>query len=131
MVDSVRTLLVSIYVSLSTSTDYIKCSLLYNLMAYSPKICTMWSRLKQFSYYNMPIILTRDFNFNLEDRANYERFRRFTLEELGLTTVTDLSHVTTLCGSCIDIICLCDVPHIHCTTYTSYFSCHYPVFAIT
>jgi hypothetical protein len=46
MVDSVRTLLVSIHINPNTSTDDIECFLLYNLMAYAPMICTMWQRLK-------------------------------------------------------------------------------------
>jgi hypothetical protein len=59
----------------------------------------------------MPIILTGDFNFNLRDRANYEQFRSFVLEDLGLTVVTDPSRITILGGSCIDIISVRDVPH--------------------
>jgi hypothetical protein len=51
-------------------------------MAHSPKICIMWPRLKRFGYCNMPINFTGDFNFNLGDRANYEHFRSFVLEEL-------------------------------------------------
>jgi hypothetical protein len=46
MVDSVRTLLVPVYINPNTSTDNIECLLLYNLMAYLPKICTMWPRFK-------------------------------------------------------------------------------------
>jgi hypothetical protein len=41
MADGVRTLLVSIYINPNTYTDDIECFILYNLMAYSPKICTM------------------------------------------------------------------------------------------
>jgi hypothetical protein len=79
----------------------------------------------------MPIILTSDFNFSLRDHANYEHFRSFSLEELGLTIVMDPSRSTTLDGSCIDKICMRDIPHIRCTAYTSYFSYHHTVFAIT
>jgi hypothetical protein len=46
MVDGIRTLFVSVYINPKTSTDDIECFLLYNLMAYSPKFCTMWPRLK-------------------------------------------------------------------------------------
>jgi hypothetical protein len=119
MVDGVRTLLVSVYINPNTSTDDIECFLLYNLKAYSAQICTMWPRLKQFCYY-MPINLTVD--FNLKDRANYEHFRSFALEELGVTVVADPSRrprSTTLGGSCVDIICVRDVPHVRCTTVTS------------
>jgi hypothetical protein len=91
MVDGVRTLLVTIYINPNTFTDDIECFLLYNLMAYLPKICTMWLRLKRFGYYNMPIILTGDFNFSLRDRANCEHFRSFALEDPGLTLITEPS----------------------------------------
>jgi hypothetical protein len=121
MVGDVRTLLVFVYINPNTFTYDTECFLLYNLMAYLPKICTM-PRLKRFSYYNMPIILTSDFNFNLRDCANYEHFRSFALEELGLTVVTDPSRSTTLGCSCIDILCIRDFPHVRCTTYISYFS---------
>jgi hypothetical protein len=116
MVVRVRTLLVSVYINPNTSTDDIESFLLYNLMAYSTKICTMWPRLKRFVHYNLPIILTDDFNFNFRDRANYEQFRSFALEELGLTVVTDPSRSTNLDGSCIDIIHVWDVPHVRSTT---------------
>jgi hypothetical protein len=72
MVDGVRTLLAFVYINPNTSTDN-ECFILYNLIAYSPKICTMWPRHKRFDYYNMPIILTGDLNFNLRHRANYEQ----------------------------------------------------------
>jgi hypothetical protein len=130
MVDGVRTLLVSLYISPNTFTDDIELFLLYNLVAYSPKICTMWQGLKRFGYY-MSIIITGDFNFKLRDRANYENFRSFALEELGLTVATDPSRSTTLGGSGIDRICVRDVSHVRFTTYTSYFSYHSSAFAIT
>jgi hypothetical protein len=41
MVDGVRTLLVPVYINPNTSTEDIESFLIYNLMAYSPKICTM------------------------------------------------------------------------------------------
>jgi hypothetical protein len=128
-VDVFRTLLISVYINPNTSTDDIECFLLYNLMAYSPKFCTMWPSLKRFGYYNMPIILTGEFNF--KDLAIYEHFRSFTLEEVGLTVVTDPSRSTTLGGSCIDIFPVRDVPHVFYTTYTTYFSYQYPIFAVT
>jgi hypothetical protein len=131
MVDGVRTLLLYVYINPNTSTDDIECSLLSNLKAYSPNICTMWPRLSRFGYYNMPIIFTGDFNINLRDRANYEHFRSFALEDLGLIVVTDPTPSTTLGGSCIDIICVRDVPYVRCTTHTSYFSYHLSRFALT
>jgi hypothetical protein len=91
MVDGVRTLLISIYINPNTSIDDVECFLLCNLMAYSPMICTMWVRFKRFGSYNMPIILTGDFDYNLRDCANYEHFSSFALEELGLIIVMDPS----------------------------------------
>jgi hypothetical protein len=131
MVDGVRTLLVSVYINPNPSTDDTEYFLLYNLTAYSPENCTMWPRLKRFGYFNTPIILTGDLNVNLRDRANYEHFRSFALEELGLTIVTDPPRSTTLSGSRIDIIYVRYVLHVRCTTYISYFTYHRPVFAIT
>jgi hypothetical protein len=123
--DGVRTLLVSVYINPNTPTDDIESFLLYSLMAYSPKICTVWPRLKQFGYYNMPIILTGDFNFNLRNRANYEQFRNFGLQELGPTVVMDPSRSTTLGGSCVDIICVRDVPYVRRTTYINIHNYHH------
>jgi hypothetical protein len=130
-VDLVRTLFVSVYINPSTSTNDIECFLLYNLMAYSPKLFTMWPRLKLFVHYNLPIILTGYLNFNLRDHSNYEYFRSFALEELGLTVVTDPSRSTTLGGSCIDIIHVRDFPHdaVQLTSATSHTTvpfCHNP-----
>jgi hypothetical protein len=111
IVDGVRTLLVSIYMNPNTSTDYIECFLFYNLMACSPKICTMWPRFKRFGYYTS-IILTSYFSFSLRDHVNYEHSRSFALEELGLTLVTDPSRSTAFSGSCIDVICVRGIPHV-------------------
>jgi hypothetical protein len=122
--DGVRAQLVSVYINPNTSTDDIECFLLYNLMAYSAKICTMWPRLKRFGDYNMPIILTGDSNFNLRDRANYEHFRSFVPEELGLTVVTDPSRSTTLGGSCIDIICVHYTTFHMCAVQLTSVTCH-------
>jgi hypothetical protein len=131
MVDGVRTLLVPVYINPNTSTEDIECFLLYNLMAYSSKIFTMWPRLKRFGCYNMTITLTGYFSFNLKDRPNYEHFRSYALEELGLTKITYPSLSITLGGSCIEIICVRNVSHVRYTTYISYFSYHSPVFVIT
>jgi hypothetical protein len=46
IIDGVRTLLVPFYINHNTSTDDIECFLLYNLLAYSQEIYTMWLRLK-------------------------------------------------------------------------------------
>jgi hypothetical protein len=71
----------------------------------------MWPTLKRFGY-NMLIILTGGFFLNLRNRAKYEHFRNFALEEVGLTAVKDPSRSTILGGSCIDIICVRDAPHV-------------------
>nr|XP_029713677.1 uncharacterized protein LOC109418586 [Aedes albopictus] len=84
-----RTLLISLYISPSTTTKQKKFFLARNLFMYMRS--------------SMPIIVTGDFNIDVSKEENIE-FVDFMKQYLHLELATDPSQATTLGGSCLDLI---------------------------
>ncbi|XP_029708282.2 uncharacterized protein LOC109400233 [Aedes albopictus] len=109
-----RTLLISLYISPSTTTKQKKFFLARNLFMYMRS--------------SMPIIVTGDFNIDVSKEENIE-FIDFMKQYLHLELATDPSQATTLGGSCLDLIFTRKI-RAESRRYCSYFSYHRPILSV-
>jgi hypothetical protein len=75
-VNGQKVMVVTVYVSPNTPSDDWKSLIFSNLAGYSPKVCKMFKFLARRGCEDMPIILAGDFNVNVKDNYNAERYLR-------------------------------------------------------
>jgi hypothetical protein len=81
-VDGQKALVVTVYVSPNTPSDYWNSLIFSNLAGYSPKVCKMVTFLARRGCEDMPVIVAGDFNVNVKDNYTNElvEFMKDTFE---------------------------------------------------
>lgn len=109
-----QTLLISLYISPSTTTKQKKFFIVRNLFTYTTSC--------------MPIVVTGDFNIDVSKEENTE-FIAFMKQYLHLELATDPSEATTLGGTCLDLTFTRNIS-AESKRYCAYFSYHRPVLSV-